>query len=183
MQKEVWKDIKDYEGLYQVSNLGNVKSIDKIIKRKNGIEQHFKEKIINKWNSNYAYVNLSKNGKGKTYTIHRLVAQAFIDNPNNYPCVNHKDENKKNNNVNNLEWCDYKYNNNYNFKMNKIRDKLINGKLSKKVIQYDMNDNLIKLWKSTMQIERCLNYKNQSISNCCKGKQKTAYGYKWKYKD
>lgn len=181
--EEVWKDIVGYEGLYQISNLGRVKSLERIIKRKNGINQHFKEKILSKWTGEYVFTNLSKNGKGKTYSIHNLVAKAFIPNPNNLPCVNHKDENKHNNNVSNLEWCDYIYNNNYNLKAKKIGKKLKNGKTSKKVYQYDINNNFIKCWESTMEIERKLGYKNQSISSCCLEQQKTSYGYKWSYKE
>ena len=99
--KEIWKDIKDYEGLYQVSNLGNVKSL-----KTNKNLYYSKSK-------NYLRVSLNKNGIRKGYSIHRLVAQAFIPNPNNYPCVNHKDCNGNNNKVNNLEWCTYKQNNSY----------------------------------------------------------------------
>ena len=103
---EEWRDIEGYEGLYQISNLGRVKSfprpttpggILKTIKRKDG----------------YCSIKLSKNGKVKKVLVHRLVAKAFIPNTNNLPIINHKDENPLNNNVDNLEWCDYKYNNNY----------------------------------------------------------------------
>ena len=100
--EEIWKDVKGYEGLYQVSNLGNVKSIRKnIIKKPSRLPK------------GYLQMRLSKNGKNKYISIHRLVAQAFIPNINNYPCVNHKDCNPQNNKVNNLEWCTYKENNSY----------------------------------------------------------------------
>lgn len=181
MNKEIWKDVPGYEGLYQVSNLGRVKSVDRTIIKKNGISQHFKSKIISVWISDYIYVWLSKNGKGKTYAIHNLVAKAFLPNAKNELCVNHKDENKHNNNVNNLEWCNYIYNNNYNFKSKKIGEKLRNGRLAKKVLQYDLEGNLIKKWPSIQEIERKLGYKNQCISGCCLGKQKTSYGYRWEY--
>lgn len=183
MNKEVWKDIKGYEGLYQVSNLGNVKSLDRTITRKNGISQHINEKLLSKWIGEYVYVILYKNGLGKTYTIHSLVAEAFVFKGKDNSIVNHKDENKHNNEVSNLEWCNYIYNNNYNLKAEKIGEKLKNGKLSRKVFQYDLYGNLIKCWESTMEIERKLNFKNQSISACCLGKQKTSYGYKWCYED
>lgn len=106
-EKEIWKDIQGYEGLYQVSNLGNVK---------NKIQPYLKqEKIYKKFsNSNgYLFVGLRKDKKRKFKYIHRLVAEAFIPNPNNLPQINHKDENKQNNCVNNLEWCTNKYNQNY----------------------------------------------------------------------
>ena len=116
--KEIWKDIKDFEGLYQVSNLGNVRRIKFI---NNKIE---KEKItMLKPNKNiYLQVMLCKNGKTKRKNVHRLVAETFIDNPNNYDCVNHKDENKHNNSINNLEWCTRIYNMNYGYvKQKKIQ--------------------------------------------------------------
>ena len=104
---EEWRDIKGYEGKYQVSNLGRVKSLN--------YNHTKKEKILSDYPNTYGYlyVNLYKNGKGKPFYIHKLVAQAFIDNPNNYREINHKDENKQNNRVENLEWCNRKYNCNY----------------------------------------------------------------------
>ena len=98
---EIWKDIKGYEGLYQISNLGNVKSL------KTNKNLYYSK------SRNYLRVSLNKNGIRKGCSIHRLVAQTFIPNPNNYPCVNHKDCNGNNNKVNNLEWCTYKQNNSY----------------------------------------------------------------------
>ena len=105
---EEWRYIKGYEGKYQISNYGRVKSL----KNSKG---NYREKIMNPNDDTHGYlkVNLSKNNKKKTYKIHRLVAIHFIDNPNNYECVNHKDENKQNNRVENLEWCTKKYNTNY----------------------------------------------------------------------
>lgn len=180
--EEKWKDIKNYEGLYQVSNLGRVRSLNHI--RKNGKSEN--NIYINKGrilkaaiqNVGYMFVVLSKNGKTKGYRVHRLVAEAFISNPNNYKCVNHKDENKQNNCVNNLEWCTHKYNNSYGTKPMRIAK----GN-SKKVNQYDLKGNFIKQWNSFMDIERYLNikYANSIINACCKGKRKTAYGYRWEY--
>lgn len=104
---EIWKDIPGYEGKYEVSNLGNVRSLN---------YNHTGEIKLLKQGTNkkgYKLVNLCKNGKQKCYLIHRLVAMTFIPNPNNLPIINHKDENKVNNNVKNLEWCTIAYNNNY----------------------------------------------------------------------
>lgn len=180
--EEKWKDIKNYEGLYQVSNLGRVRSLNHI--RKNGKSENnvyiTKGRILKAaiQNVGYMFVVLSKNGKTKGYRVHRLVAEAFIPNPNNYKCVNHKDENKQNNCVNNLEWCTHEYNNNYGTKPMKIAK----GN-SKKVNQYDLDGNFIKQWESLMEAERYLKIKKShvGISACCKGKIKTSYGYRWKY--
>lgn len=158
---EVYKQIIGYEGLYEVSNLGNVKSLNYL--------HTGQEKLLSPgiYTNGYLYVVLSKNGEVKQYLIHRLVAQAFLPNPNNYPQVNHKDENKLNNNVENLEWCTAQYNNEYS--------------KTKQVGQYDLNGNLIATWKSTVEIQRQLGFDQSSISKCCLGKLKTAYGYIWKY--
>lgn len=108
---EIWKDIKGYEGLYQISNLGRLKSLPRKYKKR-----YINEEIIKKPSKlpkGYLRIALAKNGTIKYFFIHRLVAQAFIPNPNNLPCVNHKDCNTSNNSVNNLEWCSYKHNNNF----------------------------------------------------------------------
>lgn len=146
MDKEIWKEVKDYEGLYEVSNYGNVRSVDRYITR-NGDSTPilFKGKLLKKHlYYGYQYVHLSKKGSQlKAMRVHRLVAIAFIPNPKNLPMINHKDENKSNNYVDNLEWCDAKYNMNYNNKPQRTITKLI-----QKVYQYDMNDNLVKIWNS-----------------------------------
>ena len=167
MYKEIWKDIKAYEGLYQVSNLGRVKSLSKQIIRKNGRKQTFKEKILNQGLSKNGYLSVSlfKKGHGKTYTIHRLVAEAFIKNKNNYKCINHKNENKLDNNVDNLEWCSYKYNNQYNDKMKHRR---IN------VLQFTKENNFIKKWNGITNIEKELGINRNNITSVCKGKRKYA---------
>ena len=123
--KEEWRDIKGYEGLYQVSNLGRVKSLI----RGTGNQFRFsKVEVILKphlTKKGYFRLSLSKNNKRKSFQVHRLVAEAFIPNPNNYPQVNHKDENKTNNCVDNLEWCTNKYNCNYGNHGEKISKALL----------------------------------------------------------
>lgn len=117
---EVWKDIECYEGYYQISNLGNVRSLDRYIPVRNSIGRRFikgrivpQQKRIARGEEGYCTVSLSKFGKNTLFLVHRLVAKAFIPNPNNFPDVNHKDEDKHNNHVSNLEWCTTKYNNTY----------------------------------------------------------------------
>ena len=178
MKEEVWKSIKNYEGLYEVSNKGKIRSLDHI--RKNGKNQYLqKGKILksglNK-KTNYLMISLSKNGKCKTKYIHKIVAETFIDNLNQYKYINHKDENKLNNKVDNLEWCSAKYNCNYG-----DRNKKIANKLSKKINQYDLNGNYIRTWNSSREIEKTIKIDQSNICLCCNDKRKTVGGYKWKY--
>lgn len=119
---------------------------------------------------------------GKIKFRHRLIAEAFIPNPYNLPFVNHKDENKLNNSVENLEWCTNKYNINYGTCIERRAKAQLNRKdLSKPVAQYDLDGNLIKIWPSAAEIQRQLGFAQTNICACCRGQQKTAYGYKWSY--
>jgi carboxypeptidase C (cathepsin A) len=129
-------------------------------------------------------VQLYKNNKGyKHFQIHRLVAMAFIPNPDNLPQINHKDENKANNRVDNLEWCTRKYNHNYGTINIRISQKQLNHKnKSKIVLQYSLDGTFIKEWKSTMDVQRNLGFAHTHISECCRGEQAYGYGYLWKYK-
>ena len=134
--KEVWKDIKGYEGLYQISNYGNVRSLDKIIvdKYKKYLMKG-KQLKLNIRNTYYV-INLVKNKKRKSFQVHRLVAEAFLSNPNNYKIVNHKDENPLNNNVDNLEWCTQKHNVNHSkYKMCHIKNTKLPKNTNEKYIQ------------------------------------------------
>ena len=163
MIKEIWKDKKDYEGHYQVSNCGRVKSI-----------KFGKERILKPVPNSFGYlfVNLCKDGKVKAFTVHRLVAEAFIPNPNNYKEVNHKDEDKSNNVVTNLEWCDRKYNCNYGTRTEKC---------SKPVLQYTLDGESVREWESTAECSR--NGFNQgAVAACCLGKLKKYKDFIWKYK-
>lgn len=132
----------------------------------------------------YIIVRLSKNGKLHTKTIHRLVAETFIDNPNNYKIINHIDCNKTNNNVNNLEWCTQKHNVRESFRNGlQIAPKGKESTSSKRVEQYNLKGNLIKIWDCTMDIQRELGIANQYISACCLGKFRRSHGYLWRYVD
>lgn len=180
---EEWRDVVGYEGEYQVSNCGNVKSMTRRVKTKNGCYAIKTGKMLAKTlkKKGYLCVNLSSHGKAKCVEIQRLVAIAFLPNPNNYPCVNHKDENKENNSADNLEWCTYSYNNAYGECRKKASESRINGKMSKRVYQYDMNMNLIGEYPSIAEVKRVFGYNSSKISLCARGKRKSAYGYVWKY--
>ena len=164
---EIWKDIKGYEGLYKVSNYGNVKSLNY---NHTGKERLLKPKI-----ETYYRITLSNYGVVKLYLIHRLVAEAFIPNPDNLPQVNHKDENKHNNHVYNLEWCTNKYNLNYGT----VKEKIAKA-LSKKVYQYTLDGEFVREWKSTQECERN-GFHQAHIVKCCRGERKTHKCYRWSY--
>lgn len=180
MNNELWKDIEGYEGLYQVSNLGNVKSLEKKIVRSSGRNYIAKEKILKKDKCRgYLRVSLIKNKKQIHKLVHRLVAEAFIPNPKNYNEINHKDENKLNNCVDNLEWCTRKYNSNYGTRCLRISK---NRRNKKKINQYDLNGNFIKTWNSAVDIRNYYNaYNTGHITKCCQGIYKQMYGYRWEY--
>lgn len=169
---EIWKNIDGYNGLYQISNLGRVKSLG------NGNSNNSKERILKPGitRGDYLQVNLSKDGKRKHYYIHRLVASAFIDNPDNLLEVNHINEDKADNRVNNLEWCDRAYNCNYGSRIERI------ATIRKKPI-YSVNKttNEITYYQSATDAERLTNINNAHIWSCCNGKRKSAGGYKWYY--
>lgn len=193
--KELWKDIKGYEGFYQVSNLGQVRSLCRYVNCgiKNNKKVVRKSKILKgkpNWN-NYVQVHLSKYGKSKMLVVHRLVAQAFIPNPLNLPQVNHIDGNKFNNSVENLEWCTAKENINYSWKLGLSKTyPHTKGKLTeysktlcKHVSQYDSKGNFIKEYLSISDASRNTPCSTSEICACCKGKQKTSHKFIWKYVD
>ena len=173
---EIWKPIKGYEGLYEVSNRGYVKSLFRYINN-NGTDVLHEGRILKpSIRNNYLSVILRKNNKSKCFSIHRLVAETFIFNPNNYPVVNHKDENRLNNNVNNLEWCTQKFNCNYGNHNKKI-SRAIKGK---EIAQYILDGNLLKVWSYIGEAVRD-GYDSSDISKCCRHIRQTYKDYKWKY--
>ena len=156
---EIWKDIPGYEGKYQVSNLGQVRSL-----------KFGKIKILKQEDKNgYKRIQLKK----KHFLVHRLVAICFIDNPLNYPIINHKDEDPSNNRIDNLEWCSIQYNNNYS-------RKYINTK-SKKVNCFDLQGNLVKTYNSMNEAEKQDGFTHGKIAAVCNGKRKTHHGYRFEY--
>ena len=174
--EEIYRDIKDYKGLYQVSNFGRIMSLNY------GRTRKAKLLKLDTTHKGYLKVGLSINGKRKFVFVHRLVAEHFIPNPDNLPEVNHIDENKENNIVENLEWCDRKYNINYGTRNEKSAKTLTNGKQSKPVLQLSLDGEFIKEWESSREIHRQLGYCNSFIGKCCKGKYESAYGFRWEYK-
>ena len=194
--EEIFLDVEGYEGLYQVSNLGNVKSLNYSKTKK---EKLLKPAIRN----GYLKVDLCKNKTRKTYSVHRLVAIAFIQNPHNFPCINHKDENKQNNVVSNLEWCSYKYNLEYN-NGKKRRGKAIsksntnNPKHSKAVAKALTNNpkiskavgafkdgKLVMTFPSTKEAHR-QGYNSGAVVACCRNcfnrlGNNVYKGYEWRY--
>ena len=172
MIEEIFKDIKDLEGLYQVSNFGRVKSLG------NGKSYNSKERILKpgKSTNGYLQVNLYKNGEYKQCLVHRLVAEVFIPNTDNLPFVNHKDEDKTNNSVENLEWCTHEYNCNY-----ATRNERIAKTRSKPVLQFTLDGEFIREWPSVAECERN-GFNKGKVSECCNGKRKSHKGYIWRYK-
>lgn len=186
----IWKDIKGYEGLYQISNVGQVKSLDRIVKHSGENERIQKGRILKPFfnkDTGYVEIGLSKNGKSKKHRIHRLVADAFVPNLENKLEVNHIDEDKQKNTAINLEWCTRKENENHGTKQMRKKSntdyKAIGKKNMKKVMQYDIDGNLVKEWESLSQINKELGYSTGNISSCCNGKLKKIYGSIWKFKD
>ena len=197
MEEEVWKPIKDYEGLYEISNLGRVKSLNY---KKTG-----KEKILKNVENNYGYlmVGLTKNGKQKLFLVHTLVAEAFIPNPENKPCIDHINTIRTKNYVWNLRWVTHEENSNNPLTKNKMSEnhreqirennhmygkhhteekkKKMSKANSKPVVQINPNTNEVKVWESATVAERIMGFSQSKINECCRGKRKSHKGYKWMY--
>lgn len=187
---EIWRPINGYEWLYEVSNLGRVNNLNSY---NTGKEKILRTPIDKKW---YPRVRLFNNSKWKTIKVHRLVALAFIPNPENKPQVNHIDWNKLNNNLDNLEWCTNKENQYHAWKMwlcksseknffktnNPSKWKFWKDSISsKKINQYSLSWELIKTWDSASDVRRELWILQSSISANCKWIYKTAGGFIWRY--
>lgn len=176
MKKEIWLPIRGYEGLYEVSSFGKVRSLN--------YHRTGKTKVLNPGENGCGYfkVVLCKNRRVKQYLVHRLVAEAFIPNWFDYSEVNHRDENKTNNHIDNLEWCDSKYNNNYGSRNQRVSEKNTNGKLSKIVLQLTKTGELVHEWPSINEADRN-GFDKGAVSSCCNGKLQSHKGFIWRYKE
>lgn len=175
---EVWKDIEGFEGLYQISNEGNGKSLERYIEsdKKTRLlkERQLVPKEIN--SKDYLCFHLFKNGKDYFPTIHQLVAQAFIPNPNNYDVVHHIDEDPTNNKVENLMWMDRSEHQSMHMKERHSHNVGL-----KQVCQYTLDGKLVNIWKSAYEAAETLGYTRGNICDCCREKRKQAYGFIWSY--
>lgn len=220
--KEIWKDIPQYEGLYQASTLGRIRAKDRVIAYTNRwggtssqlhnghlVPQHLSKEHESPLNgTSYYSVKLYKNNKMHNEWVHRLVALTFIDNPEHYPCVNHKNEDKGDNSVDNLEWCSYKYNNTYGSSQSLKRETYIKNGTGKKVGErmkgtknpaytHRERNNFVNnnptpkkpifcvetgiIYASACDASKETGIIRANISNACNNKQKTAGGYHWQF--
>ena len=174
MKNEEWRDVVGYEGLYQVSNQGRVKSLE----RKDCLGRTVKGRILKPGmvGSGYLMISLCTGGKQKMFSVHRLVCQAFHENPDNKSDVNHINEDKTDNRACNLEWSTRKENLNHG-----SRNERAAKARSKPVGQYTRYGDLVKVWPSTQEAERQAGFNHGNISEVANGNRKTAHGFIWKY--
>lgn len=172
--KEIWKDIEEFDGDYQISNLGRLKSVARIVNGPRG-EVHLSDRLLSQVVNKRGYIEyqITHNGNHYSRKAHRLVAIAFIDNPNNLPQINHIDGNKQNNTVENLEWCDNRHNVLHAYQNDLIK--------TRRVCQCDKDGNVIKEWGSGGEAARVLGIARSNIHAVCIGKAKSYKGYIWKF--
>lgn len=157
---KIWRDIVGYEKYYEVSNYGDIRN-----------KLTGKELALSLKRNGYLSVDL-RYGEPRTVSVHRIVAIAFVENPCNLPCVNHKNEIKTDNSSDNLEWCTQKYNANYGYGANARNTS---------ILQFDMNGNFVRMWTSIKEAAEALGIKYQGISRVCRGERKASGGFKWEY--
>lgn len=188
--EEIWKPVKNFENLYEISNLGRVKSHHKY----GGLDNRIMKQKINRYG--YSCVKLSNRGHTRHVQVHRLVAETFLENPNDFPMINHKDENKLNNHVENLEWCNAQYNNTYGHRLEKAFPKAWEkwsytergrahmskvGKARGKRCASFKDGKMLKEFASAAEAARYYNIKKTHVVYCCEGKSKARSGMQWKY--
>ena len=183
--EEVWKPIKGYDGYYEVSNIGRVRSLDRIVTYSNGLRCLHRGRVLKAAADKDGYFRVVlSNIEHSNRIVHRLVAEAFIDNPDHLPEVNHKDENKQNNVVSNLEWCTDKYNVNYGTALSRRADTQRNDPdQSKPVIQYTKDGHVVAEYPSIRETVRQTGIKKTTISRSCRGLQKYCHKFYFRFKD
>lgn len=184
MGKEIWKPIKGYEGFYEISTFGNIRSLDRVIIYSNGKRIFTKGKNLKPIKNAHGYltVNLKRNSKIKVCQIHRLVMLTFVENPLNLPMINHKDECKTNNHISNLEYCDCKYNSNYGTRNQRLSAIMKIVGISKKVLQLSLEGEIIKEYDSISEVAK-LGYDSQSVGDCCRLRAKSYKHFLWCFKE
>lgn len=176
--KVIWKDIRGYKGIYQVSNDGRVRTVEHITNGRHVKPKELKVTIL-KCNR-YARVRLYKQGKYRDYMVHRLVANEFVPNPDNKPQVNHIDGNRGNNNANNLEWCTQAENNRHAIDIGLQNPSVMLTATRKKVLQLTLDGQVVREWRSMSEAARENRLEVSNISHCCKGRIKSTGGYRWR---
>lgn len=181
--KSEWRPVVGYEGLYEVSDKGEVRALERSFTDSIGRKTMKKARLLNGRVSGHGYIRitLEKDGQPKTYNVHRLVAEAFIPNPSMLSFVNHKDENKLNNNVSNLEWCTAKYNCNYGTRNERMTEKLRATCKASKPIVATTADGKKEYYKSAHEAGRILGHVHTGITNALNGRTHSAYGRTWAY--
>lgn len=175
MDKVLWKPIEGYEGLYEVSSEGRVRSLNY-----GGVKGKVGE-LSPDLSRGYYRVTLFKEGIRERYLVHRLVAEAFIENPKGLAEVNHRDEVKLNNRVNNLEWCSRSYNLKYGTRIKRIAQSNRNGKLSKPIEAVDLISGKVIHWFPSVNEAGRQGFNSGNINSCCQGRLKTSQGFIWRY--
>lgn len=200
LEREEWRPVKGYEGLYEVSSFGRVRSVDRNVRYVNGNIHHRKGKFLSQYirPDGYVQIEISKDNNKRQVTAHRLVAEAFIPNPDNLPQVNHRNEDKTANYPDNMEWCNSKYNNNFGTKPQRISKKLSGRNHTnvsilkmretkrskmKPVLQYTLDGEFVAEYESQRAAQRQTGTNESHIGRCCRGECNYAGGFIWRYKD
>ena len=193
--EEQWKDIAGYEGYYQVSTMGRIRSLERWIQDRFGMKAPYRipEKILKPKHSQsgYLFVNLSKGGHAHNQRIHRLVAEAFISNPNGLPSVNHKNEDKSDNRVENLEWCTPSYNNEYGTRTQRSQ---MNQKHRRNVRMLSLDGEILRIFPTCLSAARYITGEpkgkslrvrvtDNNIRRACRLQRHKSYGYRWEFEE